>query len=198
MGFSSVFILSKIQPYILVKQILGENFIELGNFIRIKSKFYRTKPDFDALFHEMMSSQIKLKEHHEDLREILFTTRTYVNESTTTSRIIMLMFLESIDLFEQILTSQQDYKTMHEKFDDKNILPSIHRYIEIISSELINIGIAVQANQKAFPIANLDKELMKFYQLYYDLRNTEMNHENFQDFMMLRQILMNLSEITKK
>ena len=92
MGFSSVFILSKIQPYILVKQILGENFIELGNFIRIKSKFYRTKPDFDALFHEMMSSQIKLKEHHEDLREILFTTRTYVNESTTTSRIIMLMF----------------------------------------------------------------------------------------------------------
>lgn len=87
---------------------------------------------------------------------------------------------------------------MHEKFDDKNILPSIHRYIEIISSELINIGIAVQANQKAFPIANLDKELMKCYQLYYDLRNTEMNHENFQDFMMLRQILMNLSEITKK
>lgn len=71
MGFSSLFILSKIQPYILVKQILGENFIELGNFIRIKSKFYRTKPDFDALFHEMMSSQIKLKEHHEDLREIL-------------------------------------------------------------------------------------------------------------------------------
>ncbi|MCT3922307.1 FUSC family protein [Elizabethkingia anophelis] len=197
-AFLLFFILSKIQPYILVKQILGENFIELGNFIRIKSKFYRAKPDFDALFHEMMSSQIKLKEHHEDLREILFTTRTYVNESTTTSRIIMLMFLESIDLFEQILTSQQDYKTMHEKFDDKNILPSIHRYIEIISSELINIGIAVQANQKAFPIANLDKELMKCYQLYYDLRNTEMNHENFQDFMMLRQILMNLSEITKK
>lgn len=197
-AFLLFFILSKIQPYILVKQILGENFIELGNFIRIKAKFYQSKPDFHVVFHEMMSSQIKLKEHHEDLREILFTTRTYVNESTTTSRIIMLMFLESIDLFEQILTSQQDYKTMHEKFDDKNILPYFHRYIELISSELINIGISVQSNQKAFPIVNLDKELLKCYQQYYDLRNAEMNHENFQDYMMLRQILMNLSEITKK
>ncbi len=197
-AFLLFFILSKIQPYILVKQILGENFIELGNFIRIKAKFYQSKPDFHVVFHEMMSSQIKLKEHHEDLREILFTTRTYVNESTTTSRIIMLMFLESIDLFEQILTSQQDYKTMHEKFDDKNILPYFHRYIELISSELINIGISVQSNQKAFPIVNLDKELLKCYQQYYDLRNAEMNHENFQDYMMLRQILMNLSEITKR
>ncbi|WP_244614435.1 FUSC family protein [Elizabethkingia argenteiflava] len=197
-AFILFLVLAKIHPYMLVKQILGENFIELGNFVRIKSKFYQSNPNFNAVFGEMMSSQIKLQQHQEYLREILFTTRRVVNESTTTSRVITLMFLESIDLFEQILTSQQDYKTLHKNFGNKNLLSHIYRYIRVLAAEMINIGISVQANQKAFPLTNLDKELLKCYHRYYDLRNAEMNHENFEDYMMLRQNMINLSEITKK
>ena len=57
---------------------------------------------------------------------------------------------------------------MHEKFDDKNILPSFIVMLEIVaSSELINIGIAVQMIPESF-FPNLPisiKELMKCYQL---------------------------------
>jgi len=197
-AFLVFLIVSKVRPYTLARQMLGDNFVELGNFLLIKSKFYQPKPHFHAIFEEMMSSEIKLKHSQEDLREILFTTRRYLQESTTTSRIITLMFLESIDLFEQILTSQQDYKELHKKFAGKDILPCFQRYIETVSSELINIGMSVQRNNKAIPVVDIDGELSKCHKAYYDLRDSEINPDNFQDFMMLRQILMNLSEITKK
>jgi len=197
-AFVVFIIASKVRPYTLARQMLGDNFVELGNFLLIKSKFYQPKPNFHAVFEEMMSSEIKLKHSQEDLREILFTTRRYLQESTTTSRIITLMFLESIDLFEQILTSQQDYKELHKKFEGKEILPCFQRYIEAVSSELVNIGMSVQKNNKVIPIVNIDDELLKCHKAYYDLRDSEVNPDNFQDFMMLRQILMNLSEITKK
>jgi len=197
-AFLVFLILSKVRPYTLARQMLGDSFVELGNFLLVKSKFYQPKPQFNAIFEEMMSSEIKLKHSQEDLREILFTTRRYLQESTTTSRIITLMFLESIDLFEQILTSQQDYKELHKKFSEKGVLSCFHRYIEILSSELINIGMSVQRNHKAIPVVDIDEELMKCHKAYYDLRDSEINPDNFQDFMMLRQILMNLSEITEK
>jgi len=197
-AFVVFLVVSKVRPYTLARQMLGDSFVELGNFLRIKSKFYQPKPHFHSIFEEMMSSEIKLKHSQEDLREILFTTRRYLQESTTTSRMITLMFLESIDLFEQILTSQQDYKELHKKFVGKDILPCFQRYIEIVSSELINIGMSVQRNNKAIPVVDIDEELLKCHKAYYDLRDSEVNSDNFQDFMMLRQILMNLSEITKK
>lgn len=197
-SFLLFLIMTKISPYLLIKQILGENFIELGNYLKIKSKFYLDHPNFDTLYQNLMTSQIHLKKHQENLREILFTTRRFINESTTTSRVIMLMFLKSIDLFEQIFTSQQNYKTLQEKFGQKKILLNFHKYILILSEEVLNIGIAVQSNQKAYPIYNLDRELMSCHKAYFKLRNKEMSHENFQDFMMLRQILMNFTEITKK
>src|SRR5690606_13979654 len=129
--------------YVLTQQILGETFVELGKFLRTKSKFYFENPHYDSLVNEMMKQQIIPREHQESLREILFKTREMVKESTNKSRILMLLFLDSIDLFERIMDSQQDYTYLQKAFGNTRVLKLFGSYIRFLSKELENIGLAI-------------------------------------------------------
>jgi hypothetical protein len=99
----------RLQPYKLASQVVGENYLEWQIISGSKPNITQ-KPDFDTLLNQLISQQIKIKNHQEDTREIVFKTRKIVNESTTQSRILMLMFLNSIDLYDKLLTSENDYK----------------------------------------------------------------------------------------
>lgn len=191
-------VLNKIRPYKLIQQLLGENFAELGTLLAIKSKNYRVNPDFDAIFNQLMHQQVILRENHENLREILFKTRQIVSESTTKSRILMLMFLDSIDMMERILDSQQDYSHLHKAFDHTKILRLFGTYITWLSVELQEIGLAVQSGFASHPRHDLDAAFHKCQNAFLRLREQHMTHDNMEDYIMLRQILNSLQDMTER
>jgi hypothetical protein len=115
------------------------------------------------LLNQLISQQIKIKNHQEDTREIVFKTRKIVNESTTQSRILMLMFLNSIDLYDKLLTTENDYKKMHEMFGRTTLLEKIHNYLLTMADEITNLGIALQSGSTFKQITNFDKELKNIY-----------------------------------
>ncbi|HMU06365.1 MAG TPA: FUSC family membrane protein [Kaistella sp.] len=189
-------IVSKIQPYKLAGQMIGENYLELAEYLKIKSKFYLENPDFDELHRHVISQQIKIKNLQEETRETVFKTRQIVNESTTTSRLLMLMFLNSIDLHEKLMTSETDYRKMQESFGKTGFLNSLSDYLSKLSEELTNIGIALQSGIKAKPIHHIDSELEKIFEEYFDLRNEKLNPETLENFMIMRLILVRITDIT--
>ncbi|PWJ57445.1 putative membrane protein YccC [Dyadobacter jejuensis] len=191
-------VLQKLRPYVLIRQLLGENFVELGKLLSIKSGYYATKPKYEELFSQMVHQQVILRENHQNLREILFKTREFVNESNTTSRTLMLMFLDSIDLFERILNSQQDYHHLHEAFEETKILRLFGTYLRWLSEEIQQIGIAVQSGTPSKPKHNLDLAFNKCARSFDSLRERRMDHENIEDFIMLRQILNRMQDITER
>ena len=188
-------IVSKIQPYKLAGQMIGENYLELAEYLKIKSKFYLENPDFDELHRHVISQQIKIKNLQEETRETVFKTRQIVNESTTTSRLLMLMFLNSIDLHEKLMTSETDYRKMQESFGKSGFLNSLSDYLSKLSEELTNIGIALQSGIKAKPIHHIDSELEKIFEEYFDLRNEKLNPETLENFMIMRLILVRITDI---
>lgn len=109
----------------------------------------------------MIAQQVKIKNHQEDTREIVFKTRKIVNESTTQSRILMLMFLNSIDLYDKLLTSENDYKRMNQVFGSTKLLQSIHDYLLVMADEITNLGISMQSGLAFKQITNFDEELKK-------------------------------------
>ncbi|KIC63656.1 FUSC family protein [Chryseobacterium taiwanense] len=191
-------IVTTIQPYKLASQMIGENYLQLADFLKIKANYYQKNPDFDKLSIQVIAKQIEIKNLQEDTRETVFKTRTIVNESTTTSRLLMLMFLNSMDLHEKLMTSESDYQKLQQSFDDSMILVNIHDYLNLLAEEITNIGIALQIGTRAKPMFNLDVELKNLNHLYFDLRNKRISPDNFEDFMILRQILMRINEITKE
>lgn len=189
-------IVSTLQPYKLASQVVGENYLELADYLRIKAKYYTKKPDFDELLNQLISQQIKIKNHQEDTREIVFKTRQIVNESTTQSRILMLMFLNSFDLFDKLLTSENDYKRMNQVFGDTTLLQKIHDYLLAMADEITNLGISMQSGLAFRQVTNFDNELKKIYDDFFDHRSQRFSSETLEDFMMMRQILMRITEIT--
>lgn len=189
-------IVSKLQPYKLASQVVGENYLELADYLRIKAKYYTRNPDFDMLLSQLISQQIKIKNHQEDTREIVFKTRQIVNESTTQSRILMLMFLNSFDLFDKLLTSENDYKRMNQVFGDTTLLQKIHDYLLALSDEITNLGISLQSGLAFKQVTNFDTELKKIYDDFFEHRSQKFSSETLEDFMMIRQVLMRITEIT--
>lgn len=189
-------IVSKLQPYKLASQVVGENYLELADYLRIKAKYYTKNPDFNELLNQLISQQIKIKNHQEDTREIVFKTRQIVNESTTQSRILMLMFLNSFDLFDKLLTSENDYQRMNQIFGDTTLLHKIHDYLLAMADELTNLGISLQSGLAFRQITNFDNELKKIYDDFFDHRSQRFSSETLEDFMMMRQVLMRITDIT--
>jgi len=191
-------VVTTIQPYKLASQMIGENYLQLAEFLKIKANYYQKNPDFDKLTTQVIAKQIGIKNLQEETRETVFKTRTIVNESTTTSRLLMLMFLNSMDLHEKLMTSESDYQKLQQIFDDATILVDIHDYLNLLAEEITNIGIALQIGTRAKPMFDLDTELSNLNHNYFDLRNKKISPENFENFMVLRQILMRINEITKE
>lgn len=191
-------IVTTIQPYKLASQMIGENYLQLAEFLKIKANYYQKNPDFDKLSLQIIAKQIGIKNLQEETRETVFKTRTIVNESTTISRLLMLMFLNSMDLHEKLMTSESDYKKLQESFKDTTILVKIHDYLNILSEEIANIGISLQSSARAKPISDLEVHFHELNVHYYELRNKEMTPENLENFMILRQIMMRINEITKE
>lgn len=189
-------VVSKIQPYKLAGQMIGENYLALANYLSLKSKFYFKDPAFDTLYSHIISQQIFIKNLQEETRETVFKTRKIVNESTTTSRLLMLMFLNSIDLHEKLMTSESDYRKVQENFGSNGFLTSLGDYLQKLSEEMSNIGIALQSNSKAVPLRNIDELLEKIFNEYFELRNRKMNAANLEDFMTLRFILNRITAIS--
>lgn len=189
-------IVTRLQPYKLASQVVGENYIELADYLRIKAKYYHKNPDHDALLNQLIAQQVKIKNHQEDTREIVFRTRQIVNESTTQSRILMLMFLNSIDLYDKLLTSENDYKRMSEVFGDTALLRNIHNYLMRMADEITNLGIALQGGLEFKPITHFDEELKNLYDDFFELRERIFSPDKLEDFMMMRQVLMRITEVT--
>lgn len=189
-------IVTRLQPYKLASQVVGENYLELADYLRIKAKYYSKNPDYDALLNQLISQQIKIKNHQEDTREIVFKTRQIVNESTTQSRILMLMFLNSIDLYDKLLTSENDYKRMNLVFGDSALLQKIYYFLLLMADEITNLGISLQSGSEFRQITNFDEELKNIYDEFFDYRAKKFSPDTLEDFMMMRQILMRITEIT--
>ena len=60
--------------------------------------------------------------HTRTVREILFKSRLLVRESTSASRILVLTFVDLVDMFENIMATHYDYADMREKFKGTGIL----------------------------------------------------------------------------
>jgi uncharacterized membrane protein YccC len=152
-------LLFRLQPYRLVEQALGEHIIQIAEYIRARAEFYKKGADVDGAFTRVMQEQVDVLKNQNQLRELIFKTRQFVGDASPKSRSIMMVFLESLDLFEETMYTYQDYKLLQQHTRHTNLLRKFRGVILQLARELEQIGIAVQAGLVVKRIPNLEKEL---------------------------------------
>ena len=146
MLFSMVFF--GIRPYRAAQQALGENITHLVKFLRIKADFYRPEVDIDDNYRKLVSEQVQVSQQQDLARELLFKSRLLVKESTVGSRILILTFVDLVDMFEHIMANHYDYVFIRKQFQDTGILEIIVSLLDNMAKELDNIGYAILSNRR--------------------------------------------------
>ncbi|QHS56893.1 hypothetical protein GWR56_15565 [Mucilaginibacter sp. 14171R-50] len=191
MAFSLVFV--GLRPYRAAQQVLGENVADIARFLRIKADFYSGNVDIDANYRKLVLQQIQVSNHQDAVREILFKSRLIVKESTPASRVIVLTFIDLVDMFEQIMATHYDYNYIREKFENTGILKDIADFLHHVADDLDNIGYSILANDRPEKLSNLELRLEQL-KLKIDAVGTD---DKETSNLVLKKILINLRDLSK-
>jgi len=183
-----------IRPYRATQQALGENISDIVDFLRIKADFYLPETDIEENYRKLVSKQIQVSQHQDAVRELLFKSRLVVKESTNYSRMLVLTFVDLVDLFEQIMATHYDYNHMREQFAHTNILEDIGHLLHRMANELDNVGYAVLSNTTYRSEENFNDDL-EILKAKMDAIGTTAQSGST---LVLKKVLINLRDLNQK
>jgi len=151
----------RLRPYRLVQQTLSDSIHEVSEFLRSKAKFYHESTDYDDNYVELLQLQVAVHEKQDAVREVLFKTREIVRESTPEGRFLLLVFVDMVDLYEQVMSTYYNYKQLHDQFDKAGILSRYEQIIKRIALELDEIAFALKTGGTPRPPAVLTDDVKR-------------------------------------
>jgi uncharacterized membrane protein (TIGR01666 family) len=183
-----------IRPYRAAQQTLGESIADISKFVRIKADFYLSDTDIDENYRKLVSQQVKVSQHQDAVRELLFKSRIMVKESTNASRIMVLTFVDLVDMFEQIMATHYDYGRIREKFKATGVLKQIADLLQEMANELDNVAYMVLSNTRSKHKPDVDTGLEKLKTRIDEIGADDQGTSN----IALKKILINLRDLNER
>lgn len=192
--YSAISILSStMRPYRIAQRALGECIRETARFLSLKADFYNPKTNLETNYRNLLSQQIIVNEKQDALREILYKTRQIVKDSNGTGRMLMLTFVETIDLYEQITASYYNYGAIRKNHENNNLLRRISVLIKRMSFELNDIGFTIQSNLPYKKSPLLYDKIKELRQYVNDMRSGSL-----EELAILNKICENLEDVYQR
>ncbi|MCO5239947.1 MAG: FUSC family protein [Chitinophagaceae bacterium] len=187
-----------LRPYRLIQQALGESIFLTASYLKTKSKLYLPDVPDDEVYQELLPLQTGIHHQQEQVRELLFKARRLTRESTARGRTLMMMFIDSVDLFEQVMTSQQNYQALHRYFKEGDIMDQFRQLILEAANELEKIALVVQSGFSSRDEGKLDEYIAETEQSFIAYRDSHLNPDTLPGFISLRHILNSIRDIAKR
>jgi uncharacterized membrane protein (TIGR01666 family) len=186
----------RLRPFRIVQQTLSESIYEVADFLRAKAKFYHQNIDYDQNYASLLQLQVHVHEEQESVRELLFKTREIVRDSTPEGRFLLIVFVDMVDLFEQIMSTYYNYQNLHDQFDDSGILERYEIVINHIADELDHIAFALKTGGTPRMPTELINEVAKLKETILKLENDNLkgNYKTL-GIVALKNIEVNIENI---
>lgn len=189
----------RIRPFRIVQQTLSDSIHEVSLFLRAKAKFYRQNVDYDDNYAELLQLQVLVHEKQDAVRDVLFKTREIIRDSTPEGRFLLLVFVDMVDLFEQVMSTYYNYKQLHEQFDSSGILTHYESVIIKIADELDDIAFALKTGgTPSLPTSLIeDVEKLRNEIIQLESNNTDGKY-NTLGIIALKNIEVNIENILSR
>lgn len=139
--------LYQVIPYRPAEQTLGECMEKVSEYIRIKATFYDPDQDLEASQTRLLDQQVLVYQDIDSVRELIFKTRKLLKDSSERGNMLIMTFIDVIDLYEKATESHLDYTRMRSEYGH---LPLIHRYrqlIEELARDLRYIAVCIHNHE---------------------------------------------------
>lgn len=191
-------LLHRLRPYKFIQQVLADYISEVAGYLRLRGNLYNTDPDYEDIDAQLLQKQISIDAQQSMLSELIFNTRAIVKESTHTGRIVMKHYMEVVELYESVMTTYQQYRLLHQQFDDTGILTSYRDIIYLLADEIEEIGHAIKTGDHSVS-SHIVNQKIKETRIHFELlRKDFMNRDTFEYFVSLGRILNNLTDIAER
>jgi len=189
----------RLRPYRLVQQTLSDSIYEVSEFLRAKAKFYHQNINYDDNYADLLQLQVQVHEKQDAVREVLFKTREIVRDSTPEGRFLLLVFVDMVDLYEQVMSTYYNYSRLHEQFDAIGILSRYELIINRIALELDEIAFALKTGGTPLPPVTLIADVQQLKQEINALErdNTDGKY-NTLGIIALKNIEVNIENILSR
>lgn len=184
--------LSQLRPYRLAQQAMGECIQVVADYVSLKAALYDENADFDENYKKLIDQQVIVHEQQDSLRELLFKTRIMVKETTFAGRLLILVFVDIMDLFEQTMATHYDYHELHNRFDKSKSLKEFKKIIIKLAEELENLSYYIISNKMPQRLYDFKPELEK---LKYVIDGVE---ESGTNALVLKKILINIRNMSNR
>jgi uncharacterized membrane protein YccC len=114
-------LLFKLTPYRPAQRSIGDCLRETAQYLLIKAGMYNGRTDLKTQYHKLLEQQVVVNDRQDAARELLFKNRALLKESTRTGRLLLLTFIDTVDLFEQIMATGYDYEILRKKYGETGI-----------------------------------------------------------------------------
>ena len=191
-------VLYRIRPYRYIQLQLGESLRSIADYTDTISGLFKPEQNKDYLFNKLRQQQITIQQEQDSLREMLLNTREMIIDSTVKGRILMMMFLDSVDLFEQLISLQQEYNDLNEAFGDTELMTTIVTTLQTFKDEFNTLGYAIQFNQRADSKADIKEIIDRLFSITLEERKKRLSKKTLPQFIKLRQINFMLEDIGER
>lgn len=189
------YVIYRLRPYRLAQQTLSDSIHEIAEFLRAKAKFYSQNTNYEKNYADLLQLQVDVHEKQDEVREVLFKTREIVRESTPQGRFLLIVFTDTVDLYEQVMSTYYNYKQLHEQFDAVGILSHYEEAINKIADSLDDIAFALKSGGTPTLAENLENDLVNLRQEISDLELHKSEQYNTLGIIALRNIEVNIENI---
>ena len=190
--------LFRMRPYRIIQQALGEYIFAIGDYLKTRSFFYNEKVDYDRTYKNVMQQQQEIHAQQEMLREMIFKSRSITRQSTTTSRTVLIILIETIDLFEKATGTVYNYESMHRRFDNSGILQKFRSFILEMVDELHQIGLSVQSAQPSKTSKGLNESLQVLKADFEKFIDEHRSPENLEPLINMRKVMQSIEDMTMR
>lgn len=184
--------LTQIRPYRLAQQALSECIAEVAKFVKLKADFYDVNTDFNENYKKLISQQVTVNQQQDSVRELLFKTRLMIEESTSTGRLLILVFVDIVDLFEQSMATHYDYQAIRNTYGKTETLNRFKEIIIKMADELENLSFSIIKNVKP----------RRLHDFKTDLENLKLSIDNVEEqginSLVLKKILINVRNMVSR
>ncbi|MCW3464692.1 FUSC family protein [Chitinophaga nivalis] len=191
-------ILWQIRPYLNVQQALGDCILQTARYLEVRANFYTPGVDVAQNFKAVLAQQVIVNEKQEHVRELLLKRRSAQQGTTSINKSMVLIFLDMVDLQEQIMASQTDYNALQKDFKGQEILEKFHALILEFTEELKTIGLAVASGQRSLPRSNLKYDMEKVKKAIADITLVLPTLKERTRTIPLTNILQNLQDMAQR
>lgn len=196
MCFSTL--LYNFRPYRLLQQALGESIQATGEYLLMRSEFYKKDVNYENTFKQLLQQQAEVQHKQTELTELLFKTRSIVKETTNIGRALVMIHLDVVDIFERIMMSHQEYPSLHQYFDETGILNEYYHLARELAFELEDLGIAIKSSEPSTTNRNIIEQTSKAREKLDQLRLAYLKPDNIEGFISLRRILENIEDLAER